>query len=140
MNIPRPTAAMPLRHANGALRFIPAALLSAVALGVQAAPPPGHPSPSDAMQIMRSDGGRAATGKHTGVALDAIDANEYIYIEVDEAGVSYWIATSKMKIMRGDMVQFEEGVTIDQFYSKLLKRTFPSVMFVGGVSTTPGGK
>jgi len=93
------------------------------------------------MQIMRADGihGNHAV-KRTGVALDALDANEYTYIEVDDAGQSYWIATARMKIVRGDMVQFEEGVTMNQFYSKLLKRTFASVMFVGGVSTAPGGK
>lgn len=102
------------------------------------APPPGHPSPGAAMQIMRH-GTEAARGPvHTGVALDAVDANEYTYIEVDEAGTSYWIATARMKVMRGDMVQFEEGVRMEQFHSKLLKRTFPSVMFVGAVSTKSG--
>ncbi|AYH44558.1 hypothetical protein CDA09_14380 [Azoarcus sp. DN11] len=92
------------------------------------------------MQLIRSGTEHSAAQRRTGVALDSIDANEYTYIEVDEAGKSYWIATARMKIMRGDMVQFEDGVTMDQFYSKLLKRTFESVMFVDNVSTTPAGK
>ncbi|NMG75108.1 hypothetical protein [Aromatoleum diolicum] len=117
-----------------------AGLFLAAAFSVEAAPPPGHPSPNAAMQLMRPGVEQSAALKRTGVALDAIDANEYTYIEVDEAGRSYWIATARMKIVRGDMVQFEDGVTMAQFYSKLLKRTFDSVMFVGSVSTTPGGK
>ncbi|QTQ35012.1 Uncharacterized protein ToN1_08390 [Aromatoleum petrolei] len=103
----------------------------------QSLPPPGHPSPGAALQLIRPGAEQPATMRRTGVALDSIDANEYTYIEVDEGGKSYWIATARMQIMRGDMVQFDEGVTMAQFYSKLLKRTFQSVMFVDAVSTAP---
>ncbi|MCC4114677.1 hypothetical protein LLG90_04845 [Aromatoleum toluclasticum] len=107
-------------------------------MAAQPAPPPDHPSPGAAMQLIRPDTEQSGALRRTGVALDSIDANEYTYIEVDEAGKSYWIATARMKIMRGDLVQFADGVTMEQFYSKLLKRTFQSVMFVDSVSTTPG--
>lgn len=139
MNTLRPPAATPPCRATRAFSIMSTALLLAAVFSVEAAPPPGHPSPNAAMQLMRPGTAQAATSKHTGVALDAIDANEYTYIEVDEAGKTYWIATARLKIVRGDMVQFDEGVTMAQFYSKLLKRTFDSVMFVDSVSTTPGG-
>lgn len=138
MNSLRPPAAMPPCRATSVFNIMSAVLLAAV-FNAEAAPPPGHPSPNAAMQLMRPGTEQTATAKHTGVALDAIDANEYTYIEVDEAGKTYWIATARMKVARGDMVQFEEGVTMAQFYSKLLKRTFDAVMFVDSVATTPAG-
>ncbi|BAL24544.1 hypothetical protein AZKH_2234 [Azoarcus sp. KH32C] len=115
-------------------------LLLSTSLNALAAPPPGHPTPDAALQIMRSGTDPAQARRHYGVVLDSIDANEFTYIEVDEGGTSFWIATTKMKIARGDLVQFDDGVTMQDFYSKLLKRTFSSVMFVGAVSTSIAGK
>lgn len=138
MELPRRTV-VPLGHTAARLSLpLVAALLLLAPEAALPAPPPGHPSPGAAMQLIRPDAEHSAALRRTGVALDSIDANEYTYIEVDEAGKNYWIATARMKIMRGDLVQFAEGVTMEQFYSKLLKRTFQSVMFVDSVSTMPG--
>ena len=138
MKFPRWTVARCVRTAASSSLLLSAALLTLAPQAAQPAPPPGHPSPGAAMQLIRPGAVQSSTPRRTGVALDAIDANEYTYIEVDESGKSYWIATGRMKVLRGDMVQFDEGVTMGQFYSKLLKRTFQSVMFVDSVSTTPG--
>ncbi|MBD5805476.1 hypothetical protein AZOA_49330 [Azoarcus sp. Aa7] len=140
MELPRRTVVSPVHAAARLSLPLLAALLAMAPEAAHPAPPPGHPSPGAAMQLIRPGAEQSAALRRTGVALDSIDANEYTYIEVDEAGKSYWIATARMKIMRGDMVQFEEGVTMEQFYSKLLKRTFQSVMFVDAVSTAPGGR
>ena len=140
MEFPRRMVTLPW-HATARLSLpLFAVLLALAPQAALSAPPPGHPSPGAAMQLIRPGAEHSSAQRRTGVALDSIDANEYTYIEVDEAGKSYWIATARMKIMRGDMVQFEDGVTMDQFYSKLLKRTFESVMFVDNVSTTPARK
>lgn len=140
MNPPRLTDAGSSRRAARTAGLVCLALLGAGATGALAGPPPGHPSPGAAMQMIRPGGVTNALAQRTGVALDAIDANDYTYIEVDDAGKSYWIAAPRLRVARGDMVQFDEGVVMNQFYSKALQRTFPSVMFVGGVSTTPGGR
>lgn len=138
MELPRRTV-VPSVHAAARLSLpMLAALLALAPPAAHSAPPPGHPSPGAAMQLIRPGTDQSPSLRRTGVALDSIDANEYTYIEVDEGGKSYWIATARMNIMRGDMVQFDEGVTMAQFYSKLLKRTFQSVMFVDAVSTAPG--
>ena len=131
---------LPLERAPGDRRPLWICLLLSASLNATAAPPPGHPTPDAALQIMRSGTEPSQAHRHYGVVLDAIDANEFTYIEVDEGGKSFWIATTKMKIARGDLVQFDDGVTMQEFYSKLLKRTFPSVMFVGAVSTSIAGK
>lgn len=138
MEFPRRTVVFPMHAAARLSLPLLAALLAMAPQAARPAPPPGHPSPGAAMQLIRPGAEHSTALRRTGVALDSIDANEYTYIEVDEAGKSYWIATARMKIMRGDMVQFAEGVTMEQFYSKLLKRTFQSVMFVDAVSTTSG--
>lgn len=140
MEIPSRTVVLPWHAAARLTLPLFTALLAFAPQTAQPAPPPGHPSPGAAMQLIRPGTEQSSAPRRTGVALDSIDANEYTYIEVDEAGKSYWIATARMKIMRGDMVQFEDGVTMEQFYSKLLKRTFQSVMFVDSVSTTPARK
>lgn len=101
---------------------------------VGAEPPPGHPSPSDAMRLMQPNAPAADVAAYTGVVLDAIDANEFTYIETDVGGRVFWIATARLAIKRGELIRFEEGVTMDDFHSRLLDRTFPSVMFVRQVS------
>jgi len=136
----RTESELPSTNMVGKGRPLCICLLLAVTLSAKAAPPPGHPSPDAAMHIMRSGTEPGDTQRHYGVVLDTVDANEFTYIEVDEGGKSFWIATTKMKVARGDLVQFDNGVTMQDFYSKLLKRTFASVMFVGAVSTSIAGK
>lgn len=111
------------------------ALLAAlVGHGAGAEPPPGHPSPADAMQLMQPATPATPVSIYTGVVLDAIDANEFTYIETDVGGRVLWIATARLSTRRGELIRFEEGVTMNNFHSRLLDRTFPSVMFVRQVS------
>lgn len=85
--------------------------------------------------MMEQQAPAAGRKTFTGVVLDAIDANEFTYIETDIGGRVFWIATAKRRVARGELIRFEEGVTMENFHSKLLDRTFPSVMFVREVST-----
>lgn len=41
-----------------------------------------------------------------------------------------------MVVQPGSTIRYEHGSVMTDFYSKLLKRTFPSVMFVGHVAVT----
>lgn len=116
-----------------------AAVLSAATLAAHAAPPPGHPSPADAMQLMLPGAARHAALTRVGEVLDAIDANEYTYVELRENGRSLWIATARIALSRGDILRFDDGVVMTNFHSKLLQRTFPAVMFVSEVAVMPPG-
>ena len=71
-----------------------------------------------------------------GRVLSTIDANEFTYIEVGRSGAVTWIAAPLMVLKVGSTIRYEEGSVMTDFYSKLLKRTFPSVMFVGQVVVT----
>lgn len=112
--------------------------LAAVALGLAAtaavaAPPPNHPSPSEAMKMMQKE---PVELTRTGKVLSHIDSNEYTYVEVSEKGSTLWLAAPRTALKDGETVRFPDGVVMRDFYSKLLKRTFPAVMFVESVEPT----
>lgn len=115
---------------------MPSAALFALtaALPALAEVPPGHPTPNAAMRMMQPDS--PPGGARTGTVVSHMDANEYTYIEVNEQGQSVWLAAPRLALKDGDTVRFPGGVTMRDFYSKLLKRTFPAVIFVGGVDVT----
>jgi len=101
---------------------------------VQAAPPAGHPSPATAADMMHlpqsmSDAELTQKGK----VVSAIDANEYTYIEVAQDKKTLWLAAPTVAVKKDSMVRFEDGAVMTNFRSKLLNRTFPSIMFVSRV-------
>ena len=108
-------------------------LAAAFALPLYAAPPAGHPTPAQASDLLVPEKPpRAADLPNEGKVLDVIHANEFTYIEIAKSGSKdkQWIAVQKTELKVGSKVRYEDGATMTNFYSKLLKRTFPSVMFV----------
>ena len=102
---------------------------------LMAAPPPGHPSPEQARDMLMPDKPPAPSElPNQGKVLTAIDANDFTYIEVEHRGAREWIAAPKMAVKPGSMIRYEEGSIMTNFYSKLLQRTFATVMFVGHVA------
>ena len=73
---------------------------------------------------------------HEGRVISTLDANEFTYIEVMRNDAVEWIAAPLIAIEPGSTVRFEDGSMMADFYSKLLKRTFPSIRFVGDVRVT----
>lgn len=114
-------------------------LVAAIALPLQAAPPAGHPMPAQARDMLVPDKPpSAADMPNEGKVLDVIHANEFTYVEVAKTGSKEkaWIAIQKTELKVGSRVRYEDGATMTNFYSKLLKRTFPSVMFVDHLAIT----
>ena len=100
-----------------------------------AAPPPGHPTPAQAMDLLMPDKPPVpAELPNQGRVIGSMDANDFTYLEVERSGAIEWIAAPKMAVKPGSTIRYEEGSVMTDFYSKLLKRTFPSVMFVGHVA------
>jgi len=114
-------------------RLALSALLAACAGSAVAGPPPGHPSPDTAAQMMKLPPVSDSELTRTGTVVQAIDANEYTYIEVSIDKGSTWLAAPLVALGKGDRIRFDDGAVMNNFYSKLLKRTFPSVMFVNRV-------
>lgn len=114
--------------------FLIAALLGLPAF---AAPPAGHLTPAQARDMLLPDKPPSASElPHEGTVIEVIHANEFTYLEVARAEGKEWIAVQKMEIRPGTRIRYEEGAVMQNFYSKLLKRTFPSVMFINHLAVT----
>jgi hypothetical protein len=114
-----------------------------IATSVFAAPPSGHPTPAQARDMLLPDKPPSASElPNEGTVLEVIHANEFTYLEVARADSKEWLATQKMEIQPGTHIRYEDGAVMQDFYSKLLKRNFPSVMFINHLIVTaqPEGK
>lgn len=107
-------------------------LLFAASTLALAAPPVGHPGPADAMPKAQG----AVQSGHQGRVVSSINTDQYTYIEVTEGDKTGWIAAPAVAVKPGNVIRFEDGAMMTNFHSKLLNRTFPSVMFVGRVVVT----
>lgn len=66
----------------------------------------------------------------TGKVVSSIDVPTYTYVEVSQGSKTIWLAANTTTVKKGDMVRFDDGMKMTNFYSKSLKRTFPSILFV----------
>ena len=115
-------------------RLLPLPFLTAAG-AASAAPPPGHPSPAEAMDLPMPEKAPAPDElPNKGKVISSMDANDFTCIEVERNGAIEWIAAPKMAAKPGRTLRYKEGSVMTNFYSKLLKRTFDSVMFVGHVA------
>ncbi len=116
-----------------------AALVTVAAPG-WSAPPPGHPTPSRAAPVAGLlPAGEASRLAHEGTVLDAIDADQYTYLEVLEGGRSRWIAAPRLSVSKGATIRFHDGIVMSNFYSRKLQRRFETLMFVNRVAVTDPG-
>lgn len=87
------------------------------------------------MELMRpQQGSQGVPLARMGEVLQHIDANEYTYLEVREGSATVWLAAPKTPVTDGSTIRFPDGVVMRDFYSKLLKRTFPAVIFVRAIA------
>jgi hypothetical protein len=100
-----------------------------------AAPPPGHPSTDDAAKILRLPEQQAF--EFQGEVLQAIDSNAYTYIQVKVLDETLWLAAPRLGLNKGQQIRFPSGTVMRNFYSRKLKTTFSSVMFVTAVDIVP---
>jgi len=113
--------------------------LAALSMSVaaHAAPPPGHPTPAAAADMMKLPKNTAdADLSQKGKVISTLNANEYTYIEVAQGKNTLWLAAPTSDVKKDNVVRFEDGAVMTNFRSKLLNRTFPSVMFVNRVVVT----
>jgi hypothetical protein len=70
---------------------------------------------------------------YKGKVLSTIDTGQYTYIEVLQDKKTLWLAAPTIALKKDAMIRFDDGAEMNNFYSKTLKRSFPSVRFVSGV-------
>jgi len=78
-----------------------------------------------------------APNVHKATAEEVIQTSNYTYLRVSEDEKENWIAISKREIEQGKSYYYIPGIEMNNFVSKELKRTFPSVFFVDKFSDQP---
>ncbi len=96
-----------------------------------AVPPPGHPTVPEAERLMRIPADAAE--RYQARVIEAIEANNYTYLHVEDGSGQRWIAAPRLRINPGSIIAFGEGRRFARFYSRKLKRTFDELVFVGPV-------
>lgn len=71
---------------------------------------------------------------HKAVVREVINAAGYSYLNVTEKRKSTWLAVPGMEISTGDVISYSGGMEMTNFHSKELNRTFPSVLFLEGIT------
>ena len=74
---------------------------------------------------------------HQVTAVEVIQTSAYTYVRVVADKRDYWIATNKMEVKEGETYFWSEGAEMNNFTSKELKRTFPSIFFVQDFTDQP---
>lgn len=74
---------------------------------------------------------------HTVIVEEVIQTSQYTYLHVKDGDTKPWLAVLKMQAAVGDRYYHKEGLTMTNFKSKELDRTFDEVLFLDNISTTP---
>ena len=79
---------------------------------------------------------------NTGTVLSILDTDMYTYIEISgktDKDPSVWLATTKVKVAKGDAVRYGAGNVMTNFSSKSLNRTFPTLIMIDKVLVVKAG-
>lgn len=105
----------------------------ALSSSLLAAGPTAPADPHAGMQMPAATTPRDIPLTQQATVISTINVPTYTYIEAAQGKKTIWLATSSMAVKKGDVIRFDDGVVMDDFYSKALKRTFPSIAFVNRV-------
>lgn len=69
----------------------------------------------------------------TGTVRETMNAAGYTYLQVDSAAGPVWVAIPEGTVTRGQQVTCLPGMVMENFASKTLGRTFPTIVFSPGL-------
>lgn len=75
-------------------------------------------------------GNAASAAGNEGKVVNTMDSAGYTYMELENAGKRFWIASPTTKVKVGDQVRYVESMVMNNFVSKTLNRTFHKIIFV----------
>ena len=111
-----------------------------IASAPMSALPAGHPAmnagnmPQNASELPKSmQTASLPPLTQTAKVLSTINASQFTYLEVTQDNNTRWLATTTSAAKKGDTIRFDNGTVMNNFNSKILNRTFPSITFVGRV-------
>ncbi len=73
----------------------------------------------------------------SGKVVETINSGGYTYVTIEKNGKKTWVAVPEMKASVGDDISFQPGMTMSNFKSKTLNRTFDAIVFSSGVIGKP---
>ncbi len=83
-------------------------------------------------ETVQSPSGLTIKGK----VIKTINADAYTYLQVQAAQGPVWIAIPRAQVEKGQEVTVQNGMEMKNFKSKILKRTFTSIIFASGISNS----
>ncbi len=69
----------------------------------------------------------------SGKIVETMNSGGYTYVCLEKNGKKTWVAMPETKVKVGQEVSCQPGMTMPNFTSKTLKRTFDSVVFSPGL-------
>jgi hypothetical protein len=125
------------------LFLLPVLALSATLLAAEPATPPnpttppnphaGLPNPHTGMKMPAVTAPQEIPLTQQATVISTINVPQFTYIEAMQDKKTIWLATSSTTLKKGDVIRFDDGAIMENFYSKTLKRNFPSILFVNRV-------
>ena len=70
----------------------------------------------------------------SGQVVNALRGGGYTYMEVENNGERFWIASSVINVRRNDIVAWENGSVMSDFTSYALNRKFEEIHFVRSIT------
>jgi hypothetical protein len=74
---------------------------------------------------------------HKVLVEDVLQTTNYTYLHVKENNAENWLAVPAMQAKSGETYYYQGGMTMNNFESKELKRSFETVIFLEKVSADP---
>ncbi len=68
-----------------------------------------------------------------GTVLETMNTSGYTYMHVEAAEGAVWVAVPETKVTKGQEVVAKPGMTMTNFESKTLNRTFDAIIFSSGI-------
>src|SRR3989304_7330439 len=65
----------------------------------------------------------------SGKVMESINGGGYTYVHIEKGGKKIWVAVPEMKVAVGQEMSFQPGMTMNNFTSKTLNRTFETIVF-----------
>lgn len=103
--------------------------MGAPAEALGGAPIPNAPSPH-----VSGPGASGPLPVHRGSVTETMDASGYTYVKLSGPHGEVWTAARQTGVKVGDEVSFTGGMTMSNFHSKTLDRTFDVIYFVDALS------
>ena len=118
--------------------FVPPATTAQTPTFPAGALPPGHPVKGSGGSSAPSTEATDVEQKETATVVSTIDVPDFTYIEIKQGHDTRWLASKTTTAKKGEVIEFDSNFPLENFKSKALNRTFPSITFVNNVTVVKG--